>query len=162
MTATMPEINFSELSNKPLEAVRKLQASPSRAVRVRRRGDDEDLVLVDASRAEDLREVMKVTTSLFAALLRHDPELRELVSQVMPETFPWVRFLPEDELRQFTAELMGVLEAADSLGNPTPVTALIYGWKGAAEIYADPELQAILRGPHEELDEVPEPGADAE
>ncbi len=155
----MPEINFSELSNKPLEAVRKLQASPSRAVRVRRRGDDEDLVLVDASRAEDLREVMKVTTSLVAALLRHDPELRELVSQVMPETFPWVRFLPEDELRLFTAELMGVLEAADALGNPTPVSLLISSWKATAEVYADPELLTILTTPREDPDD-PRSGTD--
>jgi uncharacterized protein DUF6247 len=159
MATSPPEINFSELSNKPVEAVRKLRESPTRSVRVRRRGDDEDLVLMTAGRADEVREVVSTTTALFVALMQTDARARELVTGVMPKAFPWVRFLPKEDLREFVVELVNTLEAADSLGNLAPVTQVIAGWRHTAEVHADPELLAILRQDGQDFGEVPEPTA---
>jgi hypothetical protein len=159
MAISPPEINFSELSNKPVEAVRKLRDSPTRSVRVHRRGDEEDLVLVTASRADEVREVVSTTTALFVALMQTDALARELVTGVMPKAFPWVRFLPKEDLREFVVELVDTLEAADSLGNLAPVTQVIAEWRHTAEIHADPELLAILRQDGQDFGEVPEPTA---
>ncbi|MGO1049374.1 hypothetical protein [Crossiella sp. CA198] len=159
MALSAPQVNFSDLSNKPVDTVRKLQESPSRSVRVHRRGDDEDLVLVTASRAAEVREVVSTTTALFVALMQHSAEVRDLVTDVMPTAFPWVRFLPREDVRAFVVELVEILEAANSLGNPAPVVQLITEWRHTAEIHADPELLAILRKDGEDLGEVPAPEA---
>ncbi|MCK2241061.1 MULTISPECIES: hypothetical protein [unclassified Crossiella] len=159
MAISAPQVNFSDLSNKPVDTVRKLQESPSRSVRVHRRGDDEDLVLVTASRAAEVREVVSTTTALFVALMQHSAEVRDLVTDVMPTAFPWVRFLPREDVRAFVVELVEILEAANSLGNPAPVVQLITEWRHTAEIHADPELLAILRKDGEDLGEVPAPEA---
>lgn len=157
------EINFSELSNKPADSVRKLQAAPNQTLLVHRRGDEEDLVLTTASRAEEVREVVSFTTSLFVALLQHSKEVRGLISGVMPTVFPWVRFLPPDDMRLFVVELLETLEAANSLGTPTPVVQLIGQWRRTAEVHADPRLVEILTRDDgldgEDHGEVPEPGA---
>ncbi|GAA1315782.1 hypothetical protein GCM10009634_86750 [Saccharothrix xinjiangensis] len=161
--ATMPiaasEINFSDLSNKPADSVRKLQESPSRTLLVHRRGDEEDLVLTTASRAQEVREVVSTTTALFVALMQHSESVRDLVTDVMPTAFPWVRFLPREDMRAFVVELVDTLQAADSLGTPAPVTQLITQWQHTAEVHADPRLLAILRQDGDDLGDVPAPGA---
>lgn len=138
------EINFSELSNKPADSVRKLQASPDQTLLVRRRGDEEDLVLTTASRAAEVREVVSFTTSLFVALLQHSKEMSGLIADVMPTVFPWMRFLPDDDKELFAVEIVQTLEAANSLGTPAPVVQLITEWRHTAEVHADPRLVEIL------------------
>lgn len=156
---TAPEINFSELQQKPKDVVRKVHASPSRSLHVRRRGaDEEDLVLVTASRAAQNSEALSVTTRLFVELMKHDDRARTLVTEVLPEAFPWVRFLPAEGVREFVLELVDVLEAADALNNPAPLVQLIVAWRHTAEIYADPELLEILtRESNEDFGPVPRP-----
>jgi hypothetical protein len=162
--ASMPiaagsEINFSELSNKPADSVRKLQESPNQTLLVHRRGGEEDLVLTTASRAREVREVVSATTALFIALMEHHAEVRALVTDVMPKAFPWVRFLPREDMRAFAVELVETLEAANSLGSPAPVTQLITEWQHTAEVHADPRLLKILNQDGENLGDVPMPGA---
>lgn len=159
MGISASEINFSDLSNKPADSVRKLQESPSRTLLVHRRGDEEDLVLTTVSRAEEVREVISTTTALFVALVQHSESVRDLVTDVMPKAFPWVRFLPREDMRAFVVELVETLEAADSLGTPAPVTQLISAWQHTAEVHADPRLLAILQQDGEDPGDVPEPGA---
>lgn len=160
MSLASSEINFSELSNKPADSVRKLQESPNQTLLVHRRGDEEDLVLTTVGRANEVREVVSATTALFVALMQHSAEMRGLVTDVMPTVFPWVRFLPREDMQAFAVELIEVLEAANSLGTPAPVTRLITEWRHTAEVYADPRLFEILRGDHhEDLGEVPMPQA---
>lgn len=160
---TAPEVNFSDLSNRPVETVRKLQQSPNRSVRVHRRGvNEEDLVLTTATRANQVTEAASVTTKLFLALMQHDDRTRTLVTEVIPVAFPWVRFLPKTGLQEFVVELLDTLEAAESLGNPAPVAHLIAAWRSTAEVYADPELLAALRNDsRDDLGLVPEPAAEA-
>ncbi|MFJ6672572.1 hypothetical protein ACIQMJ_15805 [Actinosynnema sp. NPDC091369] len=153
------EINFSDLSNKPADSVRKLQESPSRTLLVHRRGDEEDLVLTTVSRAEEVREVISTTTALFVALMQHSESVRELVTDVMPKAFPWVRFLPREDMQAFVVELVETLEAADSLGTPAPVTQLISEWQHTAEVHADPRLLVMLQQDGEDHGDVPAPGA---
>ncbi|MFE2755870.1 hypothetical protein ACFXGA_28105 [Actinosynnema sp. NPDC059335] len=159
MSAAAFEINFSDLSNKPADSVRKLQESPSRTLLVHRRGDEEDLVLTTAGRAREVREVVSATTALFVALMQHSEGVRNLVTDVMPTAFPWVRFLPREDMQAFAVELVQTLEAADSLGTPAPVARLISAWQHTAEVHADPRLLATLRQDGGDLGDVPEPGA---
>lgn len=163
--STAAEINFSELSNKPADSVRKLQAAPNQTLLVRRRGGEEDLVLTTASRAEEVREVVSFTTSLFVVLLQHSKEVSALIADVMPAVFPWVRFLPPEEKEHFAVEIVETLEAAKSLGTPAPVIQLITEWRHTAEVWADPRLVEHFTRDHgeddddEDFGEAPEPGA---
>jgi hypothetical protein len=163
MSIAASEINFSELSNKPADSVRKLQAAPNQTLLVHRRGDEEDLVLTTVSRAEEVREVVSFTTSLFVALLQHSKEVSGLIADVMPTVFPWMRFLPPEDRELFAVEIVETLEAANSLGTPAPVIQLITAWRHTAEVWADPRLVEILTTDHgldgEDFGEVPEPGA---
>ncbi|WP_229694240.1 hypothetical protein [Lentzea pudingi] len=160
--STVSGTNFSELLNKPKDSVRKLHESPAQTLLLHRR-DAEDLVLTTASRAEEVREVVSATTTLFVALMQHHAEVRDLVTEVMPKAFPWVRFLPREDMQAFVVELVDTLEAANSLGTPAPVSQLIGQWRRTAEAHADPKLVAILTGDHgEDFGEVPMPGAAAQ
>src|SRR2546423_856090 len=158
---SVAEVNFSELSNKPVETVAKLQRSPSRSLRVRRRGDDEDLVLVTARRAAEVTEVASATTRMFLALMKHDDQARTLATEVLPEAFPWVRFLPAEDVRTFVVELLETMRAAESLHNPAPVAQVVHSWRHTAEVYADPELLKILTQDGEDFGPVPEPRGQA-
>ncbi|EWC58570.1 hypothetical protein UO65_6116 [Actinokineospora spheciospongiae] len=116
-------------------------------------------MLTTASRANEVREVVATTTTLFIALMQQHAEVRGLVTDVMPKAFPWVRFLPREDMQAFVVELVHTLEAANSLGTPAPVTRLIAEWQHTAEVHADPRLLKILRQEGEDLGDVPAPGA---
>lgn len=109
-----------------------------------RRRDAEDLVLITAARAELEHAAASVTTRMFVALMRRDGGVRELVTDVLPEVFPWVAFLSMEEVQEFVVELVATLRAAESLDNPAPVVQVIEAWRHTAEVLADPELAAIL------------------
>lgn len=157
---TAPEVNFSELSNSPLTVTDKLAASVSRSVLIHRRGKDvEDLVLTTASRAEQATEVVSATTKMFVALMQRDDAARSLVVDVIPEAFPWVRFLPTQDVRAFVLDLVETLRAAESVSNPAPVAQLITEWKHTAEIHADPELLKVLTQDGSDHGPVPAPTA---
>jgi fermentation-respiration switch protein FrsA (DUF1100 family) len=77
--------------------------------------------------------------------MQHDDRVRALVTEVMPTAFPWVRFLPEQDVRAFVVELVAALEGAESLQNPAAVAQVVTAWQHTAEVHADPELLTILR-----------------
>lgn len=137
----MGEVLFSELVNKPRDTVTKL--GRSRELLVRRR-DGEDLVLTTATRAEQTTEFVSATTRLFAALMQHGEQARALLLDVLPEAFPWVRFLPTEDVQTFLVELIGTLRAVEELDSPAPVAQLIIEWRHTAEVHADPELFAAV------------------
>lgn len=156
MSAT--EVPFSDLQLHTKDTVAKLKASRSRSLLLHRR-DDEDLVLTTASRAEQENTVVSATTRMFVALMRHDDAARSLLVDIVPEAFPWVRFLPTEEVRAFVLELVETLRAADALDNPAPVVQVISAWKSTAEIHADPELAEILSADGGDFGPVPDPTA---
>ena len=139
----MEEVTFSDLQLKGKATVERLRGSTARSLLVRRR-DAEDLVLTTVSRAEQVREASSVTSRMFVALMQRDPHVRDLVTEILPDVFPWVAFLSRDEVREFVVELVSTIRAADSIDNPAPVIQVIDSWRHTAEVLADPDLAAIL------------------
>ncbi|WFR73146.1 hypothetical protein P9209_04980 [Prescottella defluvii] len=140
---SVDEVTFSELQLQGKATVERLRRSPAQSLRVRRR-DAEDLVLTTAARAELEHKAASVTTRMLVALMQRDSRARELVTDVLPEVFPWVAFLSREEVEEFVVELVTTLRAAESLDNPAPVVQVIDAWRHTAEVLADPELAAIL------------------
>ncbi|MFD4466765.1 hypothetical protein ACFWPA_00560 [Rhodococcus sp. NPDC058505] len=155
---TVDEVSFSDLQLRGKATVERLRRSTAQSLLVRRR-DAEDLVLTTAARAELEHTAASVTTRMFVAVMQRDPRAREVVTDVLPEVFPWVAFLPRDDVQEFIVELVATLRAAESLDNPTPVVHVIDAWRHTAEAFADPELAAILAADTgDDLGEVPAPG----
>jgi hypothetical protein len=142
--AVSTEANLSDLLNKPKATLARLESS--RRMLLHRR-DAEDLVLTTAGRAEQDSEVASAATRMFAAMMLRDPAVLTLAVEVMPTVFPWVRYLPDDAKREFTAEWLDALSSAASIGNSAAAAVLIAEWRSTAEVYADPELYAALTGP---------------
>ncbi|MEU6129271.1 DUF6247 family protein [Saccharopolyspora sp. NPDC047091] len=137
------ETAFSDLINHPKATLAKLDSNPANSMRLRRR-DDEDLVLTTAAHAEQETELVSATTRMFVAMMRHDRAALSLLVDVVPEAFPWVRFLPAEDVRGFVVELVETLRAADSIENHAPVVQVITEWRHTAEVHADPDLLARL------------------
>ena len=116
------------------------------------RRDAEDLVITTAERAAADSAVVRDTTRLFREMMRKDPMVMTLAVQVLPSVFPWVRHLPEDAWPEFAAEWLDTLSAAGELDNGAAVETVVAAWRHTAEIYADPELFAILTREHEDPD----------
>ncbi|MEQ7127225.1 hypothetical protein ABN034_22130 [Actinopolymorpha sp. B11F2] len=151
------EAAFSELVNHPVDTVARLRETRRRALLLRRRGD-EDLVLTLAARAEQDAEVVSTAARLLAAVLRNPVTRSQLGLDLMREVFPWVRFLPADDLGEFVAELTEVFEASADLDNPAPVVQAIAEWRATAEVHADPDLAAVLlRGTTGDFGPIPAP-----
>jgi hypothetical protein len=149
MTAVPADANLSDLLNKPKATLARL-ASNRRLVLHRR--DAEDLVITTAERAAADTAVVRDTTRLFREMMRKDPMVMTLAIQVLPAVFPWVRHLPEDAWGEFAAEWLDTLGAAGELDNNAAVEAVVAAWQHTAEIYADPELFAILTREHDGTD----------
>ncbi|WP_179118491.1 hypothetical protein [Saccharothrix sp. ALI-22-I] len=67
----------------------------------------------------------------------------------MLRIFPWVRHLPEAGREEFVVKLVEAMRSTAELDTNVPVATVIAVWKNTADIYADPELLAILTGPTE-------------
>src|SRR3546814_7455305 len=93
------EVTFSELQLQGKATVERLRKSPAQSLLVRRR-DAEDLVLTTAARAELEHTAASVTTRMFVALMQRDGGVRELVTDVLHEVFPWVAFLSKEEVQR--------------------------------------------------------------
>ncbi len=148
-------VNFSELVNKNKQTLARLQET-SRLLLHRR--DGEDLVLTTAARAEQDQTVVSAATRMLAAMARREPGSMELLLDILPDAFPWVRFLPDLDLHAFAVELVDTMRAADSLGNSASVAQLLIAWQHTAEVYSDPGLLAVLTKDHgDDYGPVPDP-----
>ncbi len=58
----------------------------------------------------------------------------------LPNIFPWVRFLPHEDVKAFLVELVKTARDSAELDNMAQLEAVIAAWRGTAEIHADPEL----------------------
>jgi hypothetical protein len=154
MTAVPADVNLSDLLNKPKATLERLAAN--RRLVLHRR-DAEDLVITTAERAAADTAVVRDTTRLFREMMRKDPMVMTLAVQVLPSVFPWVRHLPEDAWGEFAAEWLDSLSAAAELNNNAGVEGVVAAWQHTAEIYADPELFAILTREHDGTDYGPVP-----
>jgi len=148
------EVNLSDLLNKPKATLALLDTN--RRLVLRRR-DAEDLVLTTAERAAADTAVVRDTTRLFAEMMRTEPMVMALAVQVLPAIFPWVRHLPDEAKEQFAGEWLATLTAAAEMNNNAAVEGTVASWRSTAEIYADPELYAILTRDHDKGDYGPVP-----
>lgn len=144
---TTTEVPFSHLIQHPKPTLAKLEASPRRRLRLDRR-DGDDLILESAVRAEAEEEALSMASRLFFSLVRNDEGARALLLS-LADVFPWVRFLPPDDVKAFLVELVETMRAAASVGNMAALEPVIAAWQGTAEIYSDPEL---LKAATEPLD----------
>ena len=153
------EIPFSQLIQRSRETVAALESSPRRRLRLERR-DGQDLILESAERAEAEDEAFSVTSRLFFSLVKNDEGARALLL-ALPDVFPWVRFLPTEDVRQFLVELVETVTASAELSNVAALAPVVAAWRNTAEIYADPELHKALSDPLDGTDygPVPEPTA---
>lgn len=154
-----PQATFSELLQKPKDTVARLEANPRHALRLTRRGD-EDLYLTTVSQARAATEVVESTSRMFVALMKSGPEVVDLLTGIFPEAFPWVRFLPEEDVREFLVELVDVTRAASDINAVAPIAQCISEWRNTAELWADPETAAALlaESTDEDFGPVPNPG----
>lgn len=153
---SVTEVPFSQLVQHPKPTVAKLEQSPRRRLRLERR-DGGDLILESAERAEAEDEALNMAGRLFFTLMKNDKATRALLL-ALPEVFPWVRFLPRDDIRAFLVELVETLHAAADLGNIAALTPVIAAWRATAEVYSDPELLNAATSPLDGADhgQVPE------
>lgn len=133
---TVNEVPFSRLIQRPAEVTADLHGW--KVLRLRRR-DDEDLVLMPAERAEGEFAMLKATSTMFLSLMRDDEGARKVL-QVLPEAYPWVRFMPTDAVQEFAVEFMETARACADVGNLSRLEVVVAAWRHTAEIYADPEL----------------------
>lgn len=143
--AELQEVTFSDLLQRPTETVEKLKSSRSRALRVHRRGAEDDLILTTVSRATQDEELVEVAARLLRAIMNNPVVRSHHLPDLLPQVFPWVRFLTADDRMTFVQELIEVMDASEDLGSPAPVLQLITEWRHTAQIYADPELLETLR-----------------
>jgi hypothetical protein len=141
----LQEVNFSDLLQRPNQTVDKLKSSRSRALRVHRRGNEDDLILTTVAQAAQDSALVEVTIRLLRAVTNHPVLRSQYLLDILPQVFPWLRFLPDDDRTKFAQELVDVMEAGKELGTPAPALQLIAEWRHTAEVYADPELLAALR-----------------
>ncbi|MFK4065884.1 hypothetical protein [Streptomyces sp. NPDC029674] len=144
--ASAAAVNFSELVNKNKQTIARLDESPRLLLR---RRDGEDLVLTTAARAEQDQTVVSAATRMLAAMARREPGSMELLLDILPEAFPWVRFLPEADVHAFAVELVDTMRAADSISNSAAVAQLLIAWQHTAEAHSDPDLLAALTRDHD-------------
>jgi hypothetical protein len=145
--ASTTEIPFSHLIQHPKAAMAKLEEAPRRRLRLDRR-DGDDLILESVARAEADDRALSITSELFFSLVKTDDGAQALLMS-LPDVFPWVRFLPRDDVRAFLIELVETLRAASSLGNLAALEPVVAAWQATAEIYSDPELLRAATTPLE-------------
>jgi hypothetical protein len=153
---SITEVPFSQLVQHPKDTMAKLEESPRRRIRLDRR-DGEDLILESAARAEAEDEVLSMTSRMFVSLVKHDAGARALLLS-LSDVFPWVRFLPTEDVGVFLVELVETIRACADLGNVAAIAPVIAAWQGTAEIYSDPELLKAAMAPLDGIDhgDVPE------
>jgi len=153
---SITEVPFSQLVQHPKDTMAKLEESPRRRIRLDRR-DGEDLILESAARAEAEDEVLSMASRMFVSLVKHDPGARALLLS-LSDVFPWVRFLPAEDVRAFLVELIETIRACADLGNMAAIAPVLAAWQGTAEIYSDPKLLKAATAPLDGIDygDVPE------
>lgn len=64
--------------------------------------------------------------------------------EMLPQVFPWVRFLPPDDTMGFVSELVELMSSGVEPGSPEVVLQIITEWRNTAQIHSDPELLEVL------------------
>lgn len=155
MTAVI-EVPFSQLVQRPKETVARLEESPRRRLRLERR-DGNDLILESADRAEAKESALRLSGSLFHHLMKTDSGSRAILL-ALPDIYPWVRFLPKEDVQAFLVELVDTLHACADLGDIAALMPVVNAWQETALIFSDPELRKEAIAPLDGTDYGAVPG----
>lgn len=139
---SVSEFNFTQLLREPSEVVGHLEEGD---VLIHRR-DGSDLVVSLAERGEERREALRMLSHLLARLTEVE-EGSKIVADAIVREFPWVRFLPQAESRQFVDEFVGTADACAEIDMVEPLVRLVREWKSTAAVWADPQLAKRLQEP---------------
>lgn len=128
--------------------------------RVLKQVDKEDVVLARRgkaairisldSRVEAQQERSELAAHLLADAVASIPTMPAQMTTILEKRFPWVRLLPTEDRAAFAQELVETMQACASVGKLARIEEIFHEWKATAEIYADPELAAKLKGPFTE------------
>lgn len=143
MTETA-EYNLSDLVRNPSEVVEEAERHD---VVIHRRGKA-DMRLALVSRQDRMVAANNDLTELVAKLAS-DRTGRAVLGTYMMDVYPWLRFLPEQEIEDSIKELLDTAQACASIGNFSAYEAEVAAWRHTAEIHADPDLFHQLSGPVE-------------
>jgi hypothetical protein len=125
--------------------------------RLERRGEGQPFILIAAWRRDADRAGVRTAERLVRNAIAHATKIGDL-DDLLTETFPWVRFLPADERKEFAEAFAATYSACVDLGTWAPLEQLMTEWRATAAIHADPVLAAKLRGPFDvDLGPAPEP-----
>jgi hypothetical protein len=116
-----------------------------------RRGKASIRISLD-SRVEAQQERSELAAHLLADAVATIPAMLGQMAAILEKRFPWVRLLPADDRAAFAQELVETLQACAAVGKLARIEEIFHEWKATAEIYADPELAAQLKGPFVETD----------
>ncbi len=133
---------FSEFLREPKRVIRQLDKA-ARVVIERR--DADDLVLMNAARADEDAEGLEIVAHVLAKALSEVPAA--VFAHALAERLPWARFLPPAERDRFTREFLATAEASGAAGSTAALAQLIHEWKATAEVWSDPKLAAELQRP---------------
>lgn len=139
---SVSEFNFTQLLREPGEVVGHLEEGD---VLIRRR-DGSDLVVSLAERGEERREALRMLSHLLARLTDVKGGAK-IVADAIVREFPWVRFLPQEDSRQFVDEFVRTADACAEIDMVEPLVRLVREWKSTASVWADPELAQRLQEP---------------
>lgn len=77
----------------------------------------------------------------------------------LPDTLPWVTFLPTEDVGLLIGELMDAARRTVPRDDLTPIAVLLTQWRHTAEVHADPALYtALTQEPEGDLGPAPLPG----
>jgi hypothetical protein len=111
-----------------------------------RRGKASIRISLD-SRVEAQQERGELAAHLLADAVAAIPAMPAQMAALLEKRFPWVRLLPADDRAAFAKELVETLQACATVGNLARIEEIFHEWKATAEIHADPDLAARLKGP---------------
>ncbi|WP_407940849.1 hypothetical protein, partial [Nonomuraea antri] len=100
----------------------------------------------------------EAVSRLLAALVMNDEGVRA-VEHALPLVFSWVRYLSEEERREFVADIVAATRDVVDLDVHATLHRVTMEWRATARILADPSLTEQLTRPlpDEDHGEVPAP-----
>lgn|SRR5262245_48404611 len=152
MSTEVREVQWSDLQRDPKSVADLAEAGD---VRVRRR-DGVNLLLIREDRASAAGAGALTAARALRNLITHMP--LEVFAESLLDEFPWIRYLPAQEVQEFCRDFVRGALAAAELGQWDVLEQTVREWKATASIHADPVLSEKLRGPlNDDLGPVPSP-----
>ena len=153
MSTEVQEVQWSDLQRDPKSVAELADAGD---VRVRRR-DGVNLLLIREDRVAGAGAV--TAARALRNLVTHMPP--EKLAESLLDEFPWLQYLPVEEIPEFCLDFVRGALAAAELGQWEVLEQVIREWKATASIHADPTLAEQLRKPiNDDLGPVPSPVED--